>query len=156
MANIYPRIPLISTFSRDNATISPKIYEGGTALLRREAKRVSRAVYSALKSWKRRNDEDEVKGGRGGGSAEGLKLLRGIGKIFELPRRSNYELCGTKRDVMAVRPCIRAHRNAFVAAMGIKRDAEFPRRPHQWTCANGWVDRWMDGWMDDTVKKISM
>lgn len=50
---------------------------------------------------------------------------------------------------MAVRPCIRAHRNASVIAMGTKRDSEFPRRPLQRTQANGWVD----GWVDDTVKK---
>lgn len=56
-----------------------------------------------------------------------------------------------KAGVMAVRPCIRAHRNAFVAAMGIERETRNFRGVLASADASecGWVDRWMD----DTVKK---
>lgn len=67
-ANIYPRIPLIPTFSRDNVATPPKIPERGNDALcdrRRTGRRgrkgdgkggLHRARYTALvKSWKRQS-----------------------------------------------------------------------------------------------------
>jgi len=94
--NIYPRISLISTYSRNNAIYSlpPKfrnekryLYAGWK---RRGAIRTQCTMPEKLEEAKRRG-QTGVKG-----STEDLKLLREIGKIFELPRRSNYELCRTK------------------------------------------------------------
>lgn len=77
-ANIYPRIPLIPTFSRDNVATPPKIPERGNDALcdrRRTGRRgrkgdgkggfAPRAIYGAcekLEEAKRQKDEDKRQG----------------------------------------------------------------------------------------------
>lgn len=55
-----------------------------------------------------------------------------------------------KAGVMAVRSCIRAHRDASVAAieigrLGISAASSSRTRTNGWMV--GWLDGWMDGWM---------
>lgn len=94
----------------------------------------------SLKSWKRRGQ------GEGKGDDEGLKLLRGIGKIFELPRRSNYELCETKPTLWR---CARAfaHTGTPSSPQWEPRETRNFRGVLSSGCGR------MDGWMADTVKK---
>lgn len=60
-----------------------------------------------------------------------------------------------KAGVMAVRSCIRAHRDAFVVAieierLGISAASSSRTRTSVWMVGwlAGWTDGWMDGWMD--------
>lgn len=133
--------PLISTFSRNNVTILRKIqekrhvYAGG----RREmAERVSHEMYDP---WKAGRDKTTRTRGWKGWQRRLETFARNRKDIWAAIRRFNYELWD-KADIMAMRPCICAHRNAFVTTIGIKRDsgisaASFPAD------ARVWMDRWM-------------
>lgn len=115
--------------------------------------RVSHAMHTVPeKPEEAKRREDKGAGGRRGGECRaGLKLSRGIGKIFELSRRSNYELRRTKPTLWR---CARAFAHTGTpsfAAMGIERETRNFRGVLASADASecGWVDRWMD----DTVKK---
>lgn len=86
-------------------------------------------------------------GKREKGNAGGLKLLR-IGKIFELPWQSNYELCGTKPTLWR---CARAfaHTGTPSSPQWESRETRNFRGVLSSGRARmaGRMDRWMDGWM---------
>lgn len=153
-ANIYPRISLISTFRATMQLFPQKFrkekqhfYAGAR---RRGMKRVSHAMYGAWKAGRGGTRTRE----RESGSVEGLKLLRGIGKIFELPRQSNYELrCGTMPTLCR---CARAFAHTGTPSSPQWKSRETRNFRSVLSSGRARMAGWIDGWMDDTVKKTSM